>query len=360
MIPMLREHVIRLSNQPETLRFFCTHRGELAEFEVEHSGEQAVRFANGKRSLEEIHQILGTDEITEADLRAFYEALFAERIMRDAACGRVGGLPPEYAERLRRQLVYFAGLASESQTAWDLQHALMNSTVLIVGVGGGGSHLAVQLAGIGVGKLILVDPDHVSLENLGRQIFYAGKIGALKVEALQSFLPTLSPETSVEIASHTLEPGAPWLERFLLRADLVLNCADEPSMDQTTRWLFEACYPHRIPLIPAGGYNGHLTSVPPTLIPGRSTCWYCYEKVISHTPSPESFGLCLSEIRAGVFLPATLAMAALQMPEILRVLTRYEEPRFTNRRGEFDLSSCQFTSEEVPPDPLCGYCNGTV
>ena len=46
---------------------------------------------------------------------------------------------------------------------------LKNSTVVLFGVGGVGSHAAEALARCGVGRLILVDNDTVSLTNINRQ-----------------------------------------------------------------------------------------------------------------------------------------------------------------------------------------------
>ena len=44
------------------------------------------------------------------------------------------------------------------------------TTAGIVGLGGGGSHVAQQLAHIGIGNLALFDPDHIELPNLNRTV----------------------------------------------------------------------------------------------------------------------------------------------------------------------------------------------
>ena len=56
--------------------------------------------------------------------------------------------------------------------AWgdDGQHSLANSTVGVVGCGGTGSHVALQLAHLGVGRLVLVDHDVVEQSNLSRLV----------------------------------------------------------------------------------------------------------------------------------------------------------------------------------------------
>lgn len=359
MHPIMREHITLIDAGPSSMRFYCCHRAEVITYEIDEIGGRAISLADGRRELRDILKHLDKQDLSHGDLESFFRGLIDDNIFRDAASDSNVELGPNYEARLKRQLVYFSGLAPTGRTGRDLQASLLRSKVLIVGAGGGGSHMAVQLAGVGVGNLTIVDHDRVEIGNLGRQIFYAGHVGELKVDVLKSVIANISPETVVTTHVEKLTHEVDWLGEVLPKVDLVINCADYPSMDETSRWLFDACYPLKIPLIPAGGYNGHMTSVPPTLIPGSSTCWHCYERTTAKKVSP--FGkLKLSEMKSGVFLPATVAMAALQMPEIIRVLTGCEAPRFINRRGEFDLNTCALRVEDVPPTPGCRTCEGTA
>ncbi|MBI4369633.1 MAG: ThiF family adenylyltransferase [Elusimicrobia bacterium] len=360
MQPVLKDHVTLLDASSNAAKLFCSHRRKVFTYEIDEAGKRAIESANGKLDLAGILTSVGVPRLSIEEVNAFFEKLIEDGLFHDAALDSKIEFEPNYKTRLERQLIYLSGLAPQGQRGHDLQAKLRESRVLIIGAGGGGSHLAVQLAGIGIGRLILVDHDLVELGNLGRQIFYANYIGKLKVEALKEIVRSISPETQVATRPERLMRSAPWLGEYLPKVDLVLNCADQPSMDETTRWLFEACYPLKLPLIPGGGYNGHFTSLPPTLLPGRSTCWPCYEHDAARKRAVRIETLNLSQIKSGIFLPATIAMAALQMPEIVRVLTGYEPPRFLNCRGEFDLNTCSLELETVAPTPGCGTCEGTA
>ena len=52
------------------------------------------------------------------------------------------------------------------------QKKLLKSSVLIIGVGGLGSPIAIYLAALGIGKIGIVDKDNVEISNLSRQIIF--------------------------------------------------------------------------------------------------------------------------------------------------------------------------------------------
>ena len=83
---------------------------------------------------------------------------------------------------------------------------LQQSCVGIAGAGGRGSSVAVALARIGVGRLIIADFDVVEPSNLNRQQFFIDQIGCLKVEALAENLARINPYISVEAHPLLLTP----------------------------------------------------------------------------------------------------------------------------------------------------------
>lgn len=78
--------------------------------------------------------------------------------------------------------------------------AAKRARVGIAGLGGLGSHVAMALARVGVGHLVLVDFDVVEPSNLNRQLYFVDQIGMTKAEALTKNLEAASP--CVELVSH--------------------------------------------------------------------------------------------------------------------------------------------------------------
>lgn len=76
---------------------------------------------------------------------------------------------------------------------------LEEASVMVFGVGGVGSHCIEALARSGVGKLILVDNDTVSLTNINRQsIAYHSTIGQYKTKVMEERIRDINPQIRVE------------------------------------------------------------------------------------------------------------------------------------------------------------------
>ena len=101
---------------------------------------------------------------------------------------------------------------------------IKKSIVGIAGLGGLGSAIAIALARIGVGKLILVDFDVVEPSNLNRQQYFIHQIGIPKVEALQENLSKINPYVKVQIYHEKLDQKN--IERILKEAEVVVEAFD--------------------------------------------------------------------------------------------------------------------------------------
>ena len=108
-------------------------------------------------------------------------------------------------------------------------HARLKSAVIgIAGAGGLGSAVAVALARIGIGRLVIADFDVVEPSNLNRQQYFVDQIGIPKVQALAENLARINPYSTVAAHATLLTPenipqlfsGCPVIVEAFDRADM--------------------------------------------------------------------------------------------------------------------------------------------
>ncbi len=83
---------------------------------------------------------------------------------------------------------------------------LANVTATVIGVGAIGRQVSLQLAGIGVPRLQLVDFDQVDLTNITTQGYLADDVGQPKVEATAAAIARLDPTIAVEVIQDRYRP----------------------------------------------------------------------------------------------------------------------------------------------------------
>lgn len=105
------------------------------------------------------------------------------------------------------------------------QEKLRQARVLIVGVGGLGSPIALYLAGAGVGQLGLMDDDVVSVSNLQRQVLYTEtEVDEPKAICAARRLHALNNEVIIEPMAMRLT--AENAEDIIARYDIVVDGCD--------------------------------------------------------------------------------------------------------------------------------------
>ena len=85
----------------------------------------------------------------------------------------------------------------------DALKKLQGATVAVFGVGGVGGYAVEALARAGVGRLVLVDSDVVSVSNINRQIIAThSTVGMYKTEAMRERILEINPEAEIKL--HTV------------------------------------------------------------------------------------------------------------------------------------------------------------
>src|SRR5262245_1606807 len=160
-------------------------------------------------------------------------------------------LTPEEVLRYKRQLVL-------KEIGGEGQQKLKAARVLVVGAGGIGSPLILYLAAAGIGTIGIIDDDHVSLDNLQRQIAHdTESVGTAKTKSAGATVERLNRPVDTRLYTTRLVPeNAIDIVRGF---DVVVDGSDNFA----TRYLVnDACYFAKVPLIFAavGPFDGHLTT----------------------------------------------------------------------------------------------------
>ena len=127
----------------------------------------------------------------------------------------------------------------------------------IAGAGGLGSSVAVALARIGIGRLILADFDVVEPSNLNRQQYFVDQIGQPKVEALRDNLARINPYVEVEIFNARLTSEN--IAAVFADAQILVEAFDAAAQKAMLAETFRHHYPDR-PLVVASGLAGYQPS----------------------------------------------------------------------------------------------------
>jgi len=224
------------------------------------------------------------------------------------------------------------------------QERLLQSRVLIVGLGGLGCPAALYLAAAGVGSLVLADGDQGELGNLQRQIAHGDNdIGVNKARSAAAAVAALNPEVDVELIEQSLlEPAMPAL---LARVDLVLDATDNYPVRFA---LNRACIAAGIPLVSAAAVRceGQLAVFDP--VRGGP----CYRCLFSETDDDAA----LSCSESGVLAPLVGVIGSMQAMEAIKVLARFGEPL----RGQLlllDLRSMDIQRLALAPRADCPACS---
>ena len=130
---------------------------------------------------------------------------------------------------------------------------LKRACVGIAGLGGLGSTIAVALARVGVGRLILVDFDVVEPSNLNRQQYFIDQIGMRKTEALVANLMRINPYVAYE--PHAVRLGPENIPVIFRGVDVLLEAFDQVDMKAMLAEHFGAAFPDT-PLVMASGLAG--------------------------------------------------------------------------------------------------------
>lgn len=225
------------------------------------------------------------------------------------------------------------------------QQKLLNAQVLIFGLGGLGSPVAMYLAASGVGKLVLCDPDVVDLSNLQRQLLHTTeRIGESKVDSARTTLSAINPGIEIEIRNN-LCAGKELLKE-VEGADVVVDATDNL---ESRLGINQACVQTRTPLVSAAAirWEGQISVF--DLRQSDSPCYHCLYG------GRGEVGQTCSE--NGVMAPVVGILGSMQATEVIKLITG-AGASLIGRLMFLDALSMQWQSVLIKKNADCAVCGG--
>ena len=226
----------------------------------------------------------------------------------------------------------------------DGQQKLMDGKVLIVGAGGLGSPAAMYLAAAGVGKIGLVDFDHVDLSNLQRQILHdTSDVGRPKVVSATERLNELNPNVEV-VAHETLLSSANAFD-VLGGYDVIVDGTDNFPV----RYLVnDATQLLGKPLVYGSIFQWEGQAS--VFLPGENTP--CYRCLFPEPPPPGTVPSCAE---GGVFGVLPGIIGSIQAVEAIKLILGVGES-LSGKLVLYDAMRNEFTTVKLRWDPDCPVC----
>lgn len=223
------------------------------------------------------------------------------------------------------------------------QQALVDSRVLMIGMGGLGSPAAMYLAASGIGQLVVSDYDRIEPSNLQRQIIHREKdTNELKAQSAKKNLQEINPACDVIAIDWELDEDE--LNDEINQADVVLDCCDN---FQTRFQINRICFANQTPLVSGAAIRmeGQIATWMPHM---GGPCYQClYPAKLEHTET------CAME---GILAPVVGIIGTMQALQTIQVLTGKAD-HLQGKLMLFDATVNEWQKLTVKKDPACPVCS---
>lgn len=240
------------------------------------------------------------------------------------------------------ELRFYSRQIMLDEIGYEGQLKLKKAKICIVGLGGLGSTIAIQLTAMGVGHLRLVDRDVVEESNLQRQHLYNFDfIGFPKVEAAVEKLERLNPYVKFEPLPLSLSERNS--DEILQGMDIVVDGLD----NMNTRYAVNrACVRLEIPYVFGSAISTFGNAS--TIIPHDTPCLECFYGKLDDNMLPTCGTVGVHPSLLGI-------VASIEVAETVKI-TLERQPSLKNKLLYCDVNSMRFEEIEVARVETCPVC----
>ena len=219
------------------------------------------------------------------------------------------------------------------------QKKIIDSKVLVIGMGGLGCPLVTYLAASGVGTIGMADNDKVEISNLSRQtLFNTSDIGKFKVDQAKAKIAKFNKKLKIKIFKKKVNSFN--IGSIIKHFDIICDGTD----NYETRYLInDQCKKDRKILISAAisKFDGHLYKFN---FKNKSSCYRCF---MPEKPTNENN--CETE---GIFSPVAGILGSLQANEVLKTILNFKSS-LSNQMIVFDSITSNLRKIRLSLNPNC-------
>ena len=249
---------------------------------------------------------------------------------------------PDLSERERARYARHLVLP---QIGEEGQKKLKATRVLIVGVGGLGSAIALYLAGAGVGRIGVVDEDVVGFSNLQRQVLYGeSTLDRPKTESATSRLTDLNRNVEVITFPRRFEHEVG--QQIAREYDLIVDGTDN---FETRYAINDVCLALGIPYVYGAIFR--LEGQASLLCTADGPCYRC---LFPEPPAPETI---MTGKQAGILGAVPGTIGTLQATEAIKWIVGIGAP-LVGRLLVYDAAGMRFEEISIEKNPMCPACSG--
>ena len=252
-------------------------------------------------------------------------------------------MPGNFDTFTDRELAHYSRHLSLREVGPEGQARLKGASVLLVGLGGLGSPLAMYLSAAGIGRIGIVEFDTVDASNLHRQVLFgSSQVGQPKLACGAERLRDLNPHIAIE--EHACALSRDNAREIVSKYDIVADGADNFA----TRYLVnDACVIEGKPLVSASilAFEGQLS----VYNHDGGPCYRCL------FPVPPPPGVVPSCAEGGVLGILPGVMGTLQATEVIKLVLGLGDVA-SGRLVHYDALALAFSSFNVSRDSRCSIC----
>ncbi|MCL2566706.1 MAG: ThiF family adenylyltransferase [Alphaproteobacteria bacterium] len=264
--------------------------------------------------------------------------------------------------RYHRNINFFNSFLHLNENKYLIQKKLNDARVVLLGLGGLGSHVLFDMAAMGIHHIRAVEFDKVEISNLNRQILYnESNIGSYKAEIAAKRIKEFNSKLDFEVINTKIE-SQQQLQNLIKGYDVVVCVADRPKT-QIRSWLNESCVKEGIPFI-TGGLDTQVARWY-SYIPKISGCTECWRKTIAENDKESDYILKKhqeTELKGdnAAFVAFVSLIAGFIIAELTKIITNIAKPLGINRCMEINFNNMEtYIAETWGKRPNCDVCGNS-